>query len=110
MLYEDDVLYCFFEENPRSIGHTIILLKERFNDMSFISDDVCAKVYVFAKRMMDILKETLEAERIYLCTMCDGEVNHFHLQLLPRYPGEVIGSTNFVRERKPYVENKNMVK
>lgn len=78
--------------------------------MSFISDDVCAKVYVFAKRMMDILKETLEAERIYLCTMCDGEVNHFHLQLLPRYPGEVIGSTNFVRERKPYMENKDMVK
>lgn len=27
LIYEDEVLWCFLEEKPRSVGHTIILLK-----------------------------------------------------------------------------------
>ncbi len=109
MLYENEVLYCFFEERPRSIGHTIILLKEHYNDMSYLPDDLCAKVYVFAKQMMNVLKESLGVERVYLCTMCDGEVNHFHLQLIPRHPGVSIGSKNFVSERMDYIEDEEIL-
>ena len=105
ILYEDDLLYCFFEERPRSVGHTIILLKEHYNDMTYIPDDICARAYVFAKKMMNILKESLSAERVYLCTMCDGNINHFHIQLIPRYRDTNIGSKNFVKERTNYVEN-----
>jgi histidine triad (HIT) family protein len=109
LLYEDDLLMCFFESKPRSKGHTIILVKEHYQDMSFLPDDVCSKTYLFAQKMMNILKETLGAERIYLCTMCDGEPNHFHLQLIPRYPETKIGSTNFVRERQDYIEDLKLI-
>ncbi len=110
LLYEDKILECFFEERPRSIGHTIILVKKHYNDMGYLTDDVCEYVFKFAKKMMNILKEVLNAERVYLCTMCDGKINHFHLQLIPRYPNELIGSKNFVKERKEYVENKKITK
>lgn len=109
MLYEDDLLMCFLEARPRSKGHTIILVKEHYQDMSYLPDDICSKVYLFAKTMMNILKESLGVERVYLCTMCDGEPNHFHLQLIPRHPGTKIGSTNFVRERQDYVEDLKLI-
>lgn len=109
MLYEDDLLYCFLEEKPRSVGHTIILLKDHYDDMTYVPDELCAKVYVFAKKVMNILKETLGAEKVYLCTMCDGKINHFHIQLIPRYVGTAIGSNNFVSKRMNYVEDKNIL-
>ena len=107
MLYEDDILYCFFEEKPRSTGHTIILLKDHYHDMSQIPDDICATIYIFAKKVMNTLKSVLGVERVYLCTMCDGKVNHFHLQLIPRHPNTPIGSRNFVNDRSVYEENQN---
>jgi hypothetical protein len=36
--------------------------------------------------------------------MCDGPINHLHLQLFPRYPGEPIGSTRFVAPRQPLID------
>lgn len=110
LLYEDDLLVCFLESKPRSKGHTIILVKEHYQDMSYLPDDICSKVYLFAKKMMNILKETLIVERVYLCTMCDGEPNHFHIQLIPRHPNTKIGSTNFVRERQDYIEDLKLIK
>lgn len=43
------------------------------------------------------------AVRVYMCTMCDGLNNHCHIQLIPRYAFESIGSKNFVKPRKAYV-------
>lgn len=109
LLYEDDVMYCFFEIKPRAIGHTIILTKEHYNDMSYLPDDICDHIFRFSKLMMNALKEALDVPRVYLCTMCDGDVNHAHIQLIPRYSGEKIGSSNFVKERTDYVENKELL-
>ena len=55
---------------------------------------------------MNILKEVYKCESIYLCTMCDGPINHFHVQLIPRYKNELRGSKNFVKERKTYTFDK----
>jgi diadenosine tetraphosphate (Ap4A) HIT family hydrolase len=110
LLYEDNLLVCFLESRPRSKGHTIILVKEHYQDMSYLPDDVCSKTFLFAKKMMNILKETLGVERVYLCTMCDGEPNHFHIQLIPRHPDTEIGSKNFVKERQEYVEDLELIK
>lgn len=54
---------------------------------------------------MIALKKVYGAESVYLCTMCDGPINHFHVQLIPRYSYEKRGSGNFVKERKVYVED-----
>lgn len=41
--------------------------------------------------------------------MCDGPMNHFHIQLIPRYSYERRGSKNFVKERKEYIEDKEKI-
>ena len=70
---------------------------------------VCKEIFLLAKRAMIILKEVYGSESVYLCTMCDGPMNHFHLQLIPRYSFEKRGSKNFVKERQEYIEDKQKI-
>ncbi len=105
MLYEDDLLECFFVGNPRAKGHVAISTKKHYKDMMEIPDDLCSEIYIFAKKVMNILKDVFKAKSVYLCTMCDGKMNHFHVQLIPRYSYEKRGSKNFVKPRKSYVKD-----
>ena len=105
MIYEDEKFECFLVGNPRAIGHTVISTKKHFKDMMEIDDETCNEMFVLAKRIMNILKEVYLAESVYLCTMCDGPMNHFHIQLIPRYSFEKRGSKNFVKPRFDYKED-----
>lgn len=109
MLYEDDDFECFLVGNPRSNGHTAISTKKHFKDMMEIDDETCEKIFVLAKKVMNVLKKVYESESVYLCTMCDGPMNHFHVQLIPRYKNEKRGSKNFVKPRFEYVEDKEKI-
>lgn len=71
--------------NLRAEGHTIISTKNHFKDMLEIDDDTCKEYIGQQKKLMNILKETYNSESVYLCTMCDGSMNHFHIQLIPRF-------------------------
>lgn len=110
MLYEDKEIECFLCNNPRARGHTIISTKKHYKDMLELPDELCKNIYTFAKKVMSVLKEVYQAESIYLCTMCDGPMNHFHVQLIPRYKEEKRGSRNFVKPRKEYKEEKEKIK
>lgn len=110
IIYENELFECFLCDNPRAIGHTIISSKKHYKDMMEIPDDLCQEVFIFAKKMINIIKKTYNCESVYLCTMCDGPMNHFHLQLIPRYSYEKRGSKNFVKERMEYIEDKEKIK
>lgn len=109
MLFENENFEFLLVGNPRADGHAIISTKKHFKDMMDLPDDLCEEIYVFAKKAMNIIKEVYSAESVYLCTMCDGPMNHFHVQLIPRYDFEKRGSKNFVKERKEYVEDKEKI-
>lgn len=106
ILYENDNLEILLVTNPRSIGHTVIISKIHYKDMLEIPDNLCQEIYLIAKKTMNILKEVYKCESVYLCTMCDGPINHFHVQLIPRYKNELRGSKNFIKERKTYTFDK----
>ncbi len=73
-----------------------------YHDMSEAPDYINEKIIRFAKRFMQILCDMFGCERVYMCSMCDGPNNHYHIQLIPRYAYEKRGSRNFVKERKAY--------
>lgn len=110
MIYEDTDLKCFLVCNPRAKGHTVISTKMHYKDMMEIPDDICEKTFLLAKKVMSILKKVYDADSVYLCTMCDGPMNHFHIQLIPRYSYEKRGSKNFVKPRFAYKEDKDKLK
>jgi len=102
LLYENELFECMLVGNPRAPGHTAIISKTHYKDMLEIPDELCREVYLFAKKAMQVLKAVYGSESVYLCTMCDGPMNHFHIQLIPRYAYEKRGSRNFVKERTAY--------
>lgn len=104
-LYENELFKCILVHEPRAAGHTVIVSQEHYKDMMEIPDELCCEMYIFAKKTMNAIKEVYGAESVYLCTMCDGPMNHFHIQLIPRYSFEKRGSGNFVKVRKVYVED-----
>lgn len=105
MIYEDNKFECFLVGNPRADGHTAISTKKHFKDMMEIDNETCTEIFLLSKKIMNILKEVYKAESVYLCTMCDGPMNHFHIQLIPRYSFEKRGSKNFVKPRNEYKED-----
>ena len=107
LLYEDEDIECFFVGNPRADGHMCISTIQHYHDMSEAPDDINEKIIRFAKRFMKIICDVYGCERVYLCTMCDGPNNHYHIQLIPRYAHEKRGSRNFVKERKAYQFDKD---
>lgn len=108
-LFENELFTCVLIGAPRAPGHTCIISKEHFKDMMDIPDDLCAAIYLFAKKAMNALKTVYGSASVYLCTMCDGPMNHFHVQLIPRYPNEKRGSKNFVKPRQAYIHDPEKV-
>lgn len=110
MYYEDDEFECFLIADPRAKGHSAISTKKHFRNMMELDDETCRKVFVLAKKAMNAIHDVYGTASVYECTMCDGEMNHFHLQLIPRYGEEERGSKNFVKPRMEYEEDKEKIK
>ena len=78
-----------------------MLVKKHFEDISELPANQLGHVYATIHHCIVALKKTLNAKKVYLCTMCDGKRNHLHYQLIPRLPEDVIlGSRVFVNQRK----------
>lgn len=116
IILNGEVKLLYKKIKPVVTGDSIKTIKELlmdFNNEYFKNydddnkdDETCNEIFVLAKKIMNILKDVYNAESVYLCTMCDGPMNHFHIQLIPRYSFEKRGSKNFVKPRFEYKEDK----
>ena len=109
LLFEDDKVVCFLEKYPRNPGHTIIIVKEHFEDVSEMTEEIGAHVMKITKILVNALIDVLDAEKVYMCTMCDGGRNHLHFQLIPRDKNSIIGSKVFVNPRGVCVEDVEII-
>lgn len=105
ILYEDEDLECYLVGNPRTNGHAIVAPKAHYKDLMECPPDLYTKVMLKAQILAITIKKVYSSESVYLVTMCDGPMNHFHVQLIPRYANELRGSKNFVKPRKEYEED-----
>ena len=103
IIYRDADIECFFVKNPRAPGHACISSITHYHDMSEAPDSLNEKIVRFSAALIRIIRKVYACERVYLCTMCDGPNNHYHVQLIPRYSHEKRGSTNFVKPRGEYI-------
>ncbi len=100
--FYDKSKHCIITLAPEqySLGHTLVILQQHAKD---ISDDlITQEEYIdmcnTIKEVSILLKNKLGAERIYVCSLCDG-VEHLHFHLIPRYETDVKGF-NFVGVRE----------
>jgi diadenosine tetraphosphate (Ap4A) HIT family hydrolase len=106
-IYDDDRLRVVLALFPRMKGHTIVIFKPHREDISEVTGDEASEIFQLCVRLVNAIKRGLDAEKVYLNTMCDGEINHLHIQLFPRYAGERIGSSRFVAPRGPLIDGKD---
>ncbi len=98
IFYEDDLVRCQFEKYPKATGHTVIIAKAHYEDISEMPLELGTHILKISDAIIKLHKEILGAEKVYMCTICDGKRNHLHFQLFPRLKGESIGFGNFARE------------
>lgn len=108
VFYEDDKVRCQFEKYAKATGHTVIVAKEHYEDISEMPIELGTHILKVADTIIKLHKEIIGAEKVYMCTICDGKRNHLHFQLFPRLKGESIGFQNFAREEGMLMDYKEI--
>lgn len=90
-VYEDEQFRAILDLGPASAGHTLILPKAHFKDVTEISDEYAANVLKVAAKLGKAMKKGLGCEGFNL-VQNNGEaagqtVMHFHMHVIPRYAG-----------------------
>ena len=91
-IYEDEDFRAILDLGPASEGHTLILPKEHFKDVTELSEHYAAKILPLAAGIGKAMKNALGCDGFNL-VQNNGEaagqtVMHFHLHVIPRYSSE----------------------
>ena len=72
---------------PNSPGHTLIIPKKHYTDLSDIDEEVLNHIMKKSKEYKNILEDKLKPESIVLIQNNGKaqEIKHFHLHLIPYY-------------------------
>ena len=88
-LYEDADFRVILDIEPASNGHALILPKEHYANLYELDDELAAKAFVLAKKMITKLTHILGCEGYNVLqnngTAAGQTVFHFHMHLIPRY-------------------------
>lgn len=90
-IYEDELVYAFLDINPLSPGHTLIVPKKHYLDLSDIDNETLIKIMDTARIIRKKLEDKLNIDGLTLIQN-NGEVEevkHFHLHLKPYYNKEI---------------------
>ena len=91
-IYEDDDFTVIMDASPATKGHSLILPKEHYANLYEIPDEIAAKVFPLAKKLVSHMTEVLKCDGFNVLQN-NGEtagqtVFHFHMHLIPRYEGK----------------------
>ena len=99
-LYEDDIVKVFLSIEPIANGHTLIVPKEHYKDITDIPIEVLNHINKVSKNMYNLLKEKLNFDGLKL-VQNNGffqDIPHYHLHLIPHYNSEKKNSLEEVYE------------
>ena len=86
-IYEDDIVKVILDVNPKSDGHSLIIPKKHYLDLSDIDMDTLTHIFKIAKEIKTLLENKLKCNGIMI-VQNNGvleEIKHFHLHLIPSY-------------------------
>ncbi len=93
-IYEDDYNKVFFDINPASKGHCLIVPKEHYDNIYDLDEEAAGRLFGLATKVANGLKKELDLEGLNILQN-NGEiagqtVYHIHLHLIPRYAGDTV--------------------
>ena len=93
-VYEDDFVKSFFDVNPVSLGHTLVIPKKHFENLYDIPEDELCRIVSVARKLAHVYKKVLEINDVQILHSsgknAQQDVPHFHIHLVPRKKGDGI--------------------
>lgn len=86
-IYEDDIVLAFLDIHPDTVGHTLIIPKKHYLDISDIDENTLIHIVRITKALKIRLGEKLNCDGLTLIQNNGDaqEIKHFHLHLKPFY-------------------------
>ena len=89
-IYEDDLLYAghikMNEEQSTYLGYLMIETKRHTPGLAELNEAEAQAIGLLANRLSRALKASEAAEHVYAFVIGD-HIPHFHMHIVPRYPG-----------------------
>ena len=113
-VYEDENTLAFLDINPHAKGHTVVIPKKHFTDLSEMSDVDWQNMAVALKNIQTKLQNILNPDGFNI-GINDKEVAgqvvpHVHWHIFPRYEGDGGGSVHSVVPKLDGFDVKNIAK
>jgi histidine triad (HIT) family protein len=93
-LYEDDLFKVILDAFPSSVGHTLILTKNHYNDLFDLPEKEAEKIMTLAKKCALAIKQTLNCDGVNILqnngSAAGQTVSHYHIHIIPRYENDRI--------------------
>ncbi len=91
-VYEDEDVLAFLDISQTTIGHTLVITKEHFDNFLYVPKDLVAKTFNAAQKVAQALTAGLGAKGINILNntneIAGQTVMHFHVHVIPRYSVE----------------------
>lgn len=91
-LYEDDDFSVILDAGPAAKGHSLIIPKAHYANITEMPDELLTKAAVVVKKTGTRLIEAMNADGLNVLqnngTAAGQSVFHFHIHLIPRKDGE----------------------
>ena len=88
-IYEDDDVIAFLDISQTTIGHTLVVPKQHFDNFLTTNKDIMHKVMDVAQRIGQAEIAMLGAKGVNILTNVNKEagqsIYHFHVHVIPRY-------------------------
>lgn len=86
-IYEDETVIAFLDINPDSCGHTLIIPKKHYKDITDINNEELLIIFTAIRKLKTKLEEMLNIDGLTLIQNNGDiqEVKHFHIHLKPYY-------------------------
>ena len=89
IISETELSLAFLDINPANPGHTLIIPKSHFTDISDTPDEVLSELLIYSKEVADILVKSLGATGFNILNAsgksAQQSVFHLHLHVVPRF-------------------------
>lgn len=91
-VYEDEDVLAFLDISQTTIGHTLVIPKEHFDNFLYVPKDLVGKVFAAAQKIAQALVAGLGAKGVNILVntneIAGQTIMHFHVHVIPRYSNE----------------------
>ena len=87
ILYEDDIALVFLDIDQKVLGHTLVIPKQHYEDITEIPDDILIHLKHLMIKVSNIILETFNKNAVsYIVNYKDSQViKHLHIHICPNF-------------------------